>query len=258
MSRGFGGENADMSPTPPSARPLIGISTYREQAKFGAWDTSADLLHATYARSVEAAGGVAVLLPPQNSGAVEVVARLDGLIIAGGADVDPGRYGAAAHPLTQSWRPDRDAWEWSLLDAADVAGRPVLGICRGMQLMAVRAGGSLEQHLPEVVGHTEHSPAPGAFGWTPIRTAAGSLVRALVGDEVQVSCHHHQAVAQHPGFEVTARSADGTIEAIEDPERPFWLAVQWHPEYGDDYGLFRGLVAASSGVPEPSSVSSGR
>lgn len=237
-------ENADMTST--GTRPLIGISTYREQARFGAWDTSADLLHATYARSVEAAGGVALLLPPQNSGAREVVARLDGLIIAGGADVEPARYGSEAHPRTQSWRPDRDAWEWALLDAAERAGRPVLGICRGMQLMAVRAGGSLEQHLPDVVGHNEHSPAPGAFGWTPIRTESGSLVRSLVGDEVQVSCHHHQAVATHPGFEVTARAADGTIEAVEDPERPFWVAVQWHPEYGDDYGLFRGLVSASS------------
>lgn len=235
-------------------RPVIGISTYREQARFGAWDTLTDLLHATYARSVEAAGGVAVLLPPQNTGATEVVDRLDGLIIAGGADLEPSRYGAQPHALTQTWRPDRDAWEWALLDAADALDRPVLGICRGLQLMAVRAGGDLEQHLPDVVGHSEHAPAPGAFGWTPIRTTADSLVRRLVGDEVQVNCHHHQAVVQHPGFEATARAADGTIEAIEDPERDFWLAVQWHPEYGDDYGLFRGLVAASSG----SAVSVGR
>jgi putative glutamine amidotransferase len=236
-------ENAVMTST--GTRPLIGISTYREQARFGDWNTSTDLLHATYARSVEAAGGVAVLLPPQNSGASEVMARLDGLIIAGGSDVDPSRYGAEPHARTQSSRPDRDAWEWALLDAAAAAGRPVLGICRGHQLMAVRAGGSLEQHLPDVVGHSEHAPAPGAFGWTPIRTEAGSLVRRLVGDEVQVSCCHHQAVDRHPGFEVTARAADGTVEAIEDPERSFWMGVQWHPEYGDDYGLFRGLVAAS-------------
>jgi putative glutamine amidotransferase len=181
-----------------TTRPLIGVTTYREQARFGAWNTSADLLPATYARSVEAAGGVAVLLPPQNAGAADVVDRLDALIIAGGADLDPARYGAAPHPRTQTWRPDRDAWEWALLDAAEAAGRPVLGICRGMQLMAVRAGGTLEQHLPDVVGHTEHAPCPGAFGWTPIRTEPGSLVRQLVGDQLQVSCHHHQAVATHP------------------------------------------------------------
>jgi putative glutamine amidotransferase len=106
-----------------------------------------------------------------------------------------------------------------------------------------------------VVGHAEHSPAPGAFGWTPIRTTPGSLVHRLIGEESQVNCAHHQAVLRHPGFEATAHAADGTIEAIEDPERPFWLAVQWHPEYGDDYGLFRGLVAAATGG-DP--VSSGR
>ena len=240
-----------------TTRPLIGVTTYREQARFGAWNTSADLLPATYARSVEAAGGVAVLLPPQGAGAADVVDRLDALIIAGGADVDPARYGAAPHPRTQTGRPDRDGWESALLDAAEAAGRPVLGICRGLQLMAVRAGGSLEQHLPDVVGHTEHAPAPGAFGWTPIRTEPGSLVRQLVGDQLQVSCHHHQAVATHPGFEATARAADGTVEAIEDPERAFWLAVQWHPEYGDDYGLLRGLVAAAgSGASAP--AASGR
>lgn len=194
---------------------------------------------------MEAAGAVAVLLPPQQTGAAEVVARLDALIIAGGADIDPGRYSAAPHPMTGTSRLDRDSWELALLDAADAAGLPVLGICRGMQLMAVRAGGRLEQHLPDVVGHGEHAPAPGAFGWTPIRTMSGSTVRRLVGDELQVTCHHHQAVVQHPGFEVTARAADGTIEAIEDPERPFWMAVQWHPEYGDDHGLFSGLAAAT-------------
>lgn len=248
-------ENAVMTGNPASpARPLIGITTYREQTRFGAWNSSADVLHATYARSVEAAGGVAVLLPPQNLGAVEVMDRVDGLIVAGGADVDPARYGATADPRNQTPRPDRDAWEWALLDAADAAGRPVLGICRGLQLMTVRAGGTLEQHLPDVVGHSEHSPAPGAFGWTPIRTEPGSLVRRLVGEETQVNCAHHQAAARHPGFEVSARAADGTIEAIEDPERPFWLAVQWHPEYGDDYGLFRGLVAVAAGGPAASSA----
>ncbi|MDN5761625.1 MAG: gamma-glutamyl-gamma-aminobutyrate hydrolase family protein [Microlunatus sp.] len=228
-----------------TTRPLIGVTTYREQARYGAWNTAADLLPATYARSVEAAGGIVVLLPPQNSGAVEVVARLDGLIVAGGADVEPSRYGATRHPQTQTPRPDRDGWEAALLDAADAIGRPVLGICRGMQLMAIQAGGTLEQHLPDVVGHAEHAPAPGAFGWTSLRTEPGSMVRRLVGEELRVHCHHHQAVVGHPGFEVTARATDGTIEAIEDAERGFWLAVQWHPEYGDDYGLFRGLVAAA-------------
>lgn len=233
-----------MSLQPP--RPVIGVTTYREPARWGVWDTTADLLPATYARSIEAAGAVAVLLPPQIGGAESVLARLDGLIIAGGADVDPGRYGAQPHPLTRVWRSDRDAWETALLDAASTAGKPTLGICRGMQLMVVHSGGTLEQHVPDRVGHDEHSPGGDAFGWVSIVTEPASKVRDLVGERLQVNCHHHQAVADPVGYEVTARAADGTIEAIEDPERPFWLAVQWHPEYGDDHGLFRGLVAAAT------------
>ena len=124
--------------------PVIGISTYREQTRFRMWDLTADVLPAAYARSVEAAGAAAVLLPPQRIEAAPVViARLDGLVISGGSDVDPGRYGAEPHPRTVGWRPDRDAWELALLAAADAAGLPTLGVCRGMQLLAVSVGGEL-------------------------------------------------------------------------------------------------------------------
>ncbi len=227
-------------------RPLIGLTTYRERAAWGAWNLTADLLPAVYARSVEAAGGIAVLLPPQSELASPVVERLDGLIISGGADVDPDRYARPPHPLTGGLRPDRDTWELSLLEAAQQAGLPTLGICRGLQVMAVHAGGQLQQHVPDVVGHDEHSPGPNSFGWTSVRTTAGSLTRRLVGEDLQVSCHHHQAVSEHPGLIASARAADGTIEGIEHPDRPFWLAVQWHPENGDDYGLFLGLVTAAA------------
>lgn len=229
-------------------RPVIGLSTYREQAAWGVWDQAADLLPAVYTRSVEAAGGSVVLLPTQGDGAEDVVGRLDGLIIAGGADVDPARYGHPRSPNTVQIRRDRDSWEMALLDAAADRGLPTLGICRGMQLMAVRAGGTLEQHVPDAVGHDEHSPGGSAYGWISITTVDGSTVRSLVGDDIQVSCHHHQSVLSHPGYEVTARAADGTVEAFEDPERPFWLGVQWHPESGDDHGLFLGLVEAAATV----------
>lgn len=227
-------------------RPLIGISTYREQARWGVWDQPADLLPVGYAQSIERAGGVAVLLPPGSpDGAAAIVARLDGLVIAGGADVDPSRYGAQAHPRTVAWREDRDVWELALLEAAP-AGLPVLGICRGMQVMAVHAGGSLDQHLPDVVGDDSHSPRPGTFGEVDVDVLTGTRLAAAIGDKGEVRCHHHQAVREHPGFVPSARAADGTLEAMEDPSHRFRLAVQWHPETKDDAGLFRALVAACS------------
>jgi len=229
-------------------RPLIGVSTYRERARFRAWDTMADLLPARYAISIEVAGGIPVLLPQVEGGAEAVVARLDGLVIAGGNDIDPTRYGEAAHPRTGGWRPERDACELALLDAADRRGLATLGICRGMQLMAVWAGGSLVQHVPDVVGDPRHSPGPDVYGPMEIETLAGSTVQKLLGESFAVRCHHHQCVAQAPGHVITARAADGIPEAMESDRHPFWLAVQWHPEVLEDRRLFVGLVQAASGA----------
>ena len=230
------------------AAPLIGLTVYREEAAWGVWHQRADLLPAQYAEAVTSVGGVPVLLPPSDlPGAAEAaVARLDGLVISGGADVDPGRYDAEPHPRTANWRPDRDAWETALLDAAAAADLPVLGVCRGMQLMAVHAGGSLDQHTPDLVGHEDHSPGGDAYGQVAVSTAAGSRVAALVGDAVSVNCHHHQSVAAHPGFEASARAADGTLEAMEAPGERFCVAVQWHPETAADVGLLAGLVEAAA------------
>jgi putative glutamine amidotransferase len=228
--------------------PLIGLSTYREQARWGVWDAAADLLPAVYARSVEAAGGVPVLLPPTTppaSAAVAVVARIDGLVISGGADVAPERYGEQPHARTASWRDDRDAWELALLDAAAAAGLPVLGVCRGMQLMAVHAGGTLDQHTPDLVGHDGHNPQPGVFGSTSVATAPGSRLASLVGEKLEVQCHHHQSVRDHPGFDAVAWSDDGSLEAMEAAGDRLCLAVQWHPEMVEDAGLFRALVEAA-------------
>ena len=233
----------------PSGSPLIGITTYREQARWGVWDSLADVLHAQYADAVLAAGGVPVLLPPATASdevAGVVVSRIDGLLVSGGADVEPGRYGAEPHPRTAGWREDRDAWESALLRAADRADLPTLGVCRGMQLMAVVAGGSLIQHTPDVVGHEGHNPGGDAFGTTAVSTAEGSRLRGLLGARVDVGCHHHQTVADHPGFAATAWAADGSVEAMERPGPRFCLAVQWHPEVRDDASLFAGLVAAAA------------
>jgi putative glutamine amidotransferase len=232
--------------------PLIGLTTYREEAAWGVWRQRADVLPAQYSAAIEATGGVPVLLPPLGlpEAAAVVVARLDGLVISGGADVDPGRYGEDAHPRTASWRADRDAWETALLDAADAAALPVLGVCRGMQVMAVRAGGVLDQHVPALVDHEEHSPGADAFGEIAVSTTPGSRLSDLVGAELSVSCHHHQSVRTHPGFDAVAHAADGTLEDMEishqgQGER-FCVGVQWHPETEADVGLLAGLVAAAA------------
>jgi putative glutamine amidotransferase len=235
-------------------RPVIGLTMYRQPASWGAWrDVDADLLPADYARSIEAAGGLPVLLPsPSRSGerdaaaaARDVVDRVDGLLIAGGADINPARYGQEPDPHVVRWYDDRDGWELALLAAADAASLPVLGICRGMQLMAVAAGGSLVQHLPDVVGHSRHGGGDG-YEPVPVEIEAGHRISALLGSRAVAHCHHHQAVAQHPGYVATARDADGVLQAMEREGEPFRVGVQWHPETSDDVGLFSGLVAAAA------------
>ncbi|MDO9498433.1 MAG: gamma-glutamyl-gamma-aminobutyrate hydrolase family protein [Nocardioides sp.] len=228
--------------------PVIGLTTYREPAVWGVWKQPADLLPTQYADAVAATGGLPVLLPPvAGTGAADaVVARLDGLVVSGGADVEPGRYGAEPHPRTAGWRPDRDAWESALLDAAAAVGLPVLGVCRGMQLMAVHAGGELDQHTPDLVGHEQHSPGGDEFGTVAVSTDPGSRLAGLVGTTLEVSCHHHQSVRTHPGFTAVAHATDGTLEAMELPGDRFCLAVQWHPETATDVGLLAGLVRAAS------------
>jgi putative glutamine amidotransferase len=190
-----------------------------------------------------------VLLPPvDTTGAADtVVARLDGLVISGGADVDPARYDADPHPRTAGWRPDRDAWELDLLTAAEAVGLPVLGVCRGMQVMAVHAGGRLHQHTPDLVGHEEHNPGGDQYGEVEVSTEPGSRVASLVGPTLSVNCHHHQSVAEHPGFVASAHATDGTLEAMETSHADrFCLAVQWHPETAADVGLLAGLVRAAA------------
>lgn len=232
--------------------PLIGLTTYREEAAWGVWHQRADLLPTQYAGAVEATGGVPVLLPPLTGrgAAAAVVARLDGLVISGGADVDPSRYDAEPHPRTAGWRPDRDAWETALLDAADAVGLPVLGVCRGMQVLAVHAGGTLEQHVPDLVDHEGHSPGGAEFGEVVVTTTPGTRLAGLVGDRIAVNCHHHQSVRTHPGFEAVAHAADGTLEAMEATGDRFLLGVQWHPETAADARLLAGLTSAATAYAE--------
>jgi putative glutamine amidotransferase len=229
-----------------SDAPLVGLTTYQEPARFGVWDTEAALLPRTYVDAIARSGAAPVLLPPQAGARVPPTA-LDGLVLTGGADVDPARYGQAAGAHTQAPRPDRDAGEFALLEAALAAGLPVLAVCRGMQVLNVALGGTLTQHLPDVVGHAEHSPAPAVYGTVRVTLAPGSRAAAILGAEAKVRCYHHQAVDEvAAGLVVTGRAEDGTVEAVELPGPAFVLGVQWHPETDpDDDRLFRALVDAA-------------
>ncbi|WP_246281471.1 gamma-glutamyl-gamma-aminobutyrate hydrolase family protein [Fodinicola acaciae] len=224
--------------------PLIGITSYVETASWGVWQLPAALIPHAYVQKVQAAGGVAVVVPPLSSDAEGLVARLDGLILAGGADISPAAYGADAHAETVGVRPDRDASELALLAAAYARDLPVLGICRGMQLMCVAAGGRLEQHLPDAVGHDGHRAKIGVFGTHGVSLERDSVVGRLLGDRVDVPSYHHQGAADAGSLTISGRAADGVIEAVEDPRHRFTVGVQWHPEMSDDPRLFEAVVSA--------------
>lgn len=226
------------------SRPVIGVTCYVEPAKFTVWDMPAALLPYMYVDHIARAGGQPVILPPAGEPA-ELVERLDGLIIAGGGDVDPARYGAVPAEQTGYVRKFRDEAEFGLMAAALDAELPFFGICRGLQVLNVALGGTLTQHLPDVVGHTDHSPAPGTFGRLPVRLSPG-LAKIYETEDLVPAHYHHQAIDRlADGLEVTARSDDGTIEAVEVTGAPFALAVQWHPEADEDGPLFHALVEAA-------------
>jgi putative glutamine amidotransferase len=230
------------------AAPVIGLSAYSEPARWAVWDAPAVLLPASYVQQVTEAGGIPVLLPPV-PGVAAAVSRLDGLILTGGGDIDPGRYGQAPHPRTTRVSEARDAAELELLGAALSAGLPLLGICRGMQLLNIARGGTLRQHLPSGTGH---APAPGTYGSHPVRLAPGTRLASILGEDsgISVPTAHHQAVETlGGGLAATAWAQDGVIEAVEltGGSIPFAVAVQWHPEVGTDRRLIEALVAAASG-----------
>ena len=230
-------------------RPLIGISTYREPARWGTWDIPAVLLPAAYADAIAGAGGEPVLLPTGAS-SLDVLVRLDGLVLAGGADVDPARYGSPRGPHTTVVRPDRDATELSLLQAVLESDLPLLAICRGMQLLNVVLGGDLVQHLPDVPGTGCHDPGAGLFQHRAVGIEAGSTLAGLLGPTAPADCHHHQALGRIAGeLRVTATAEDGVVEAVELPEHRFCVGVQWHPEVGQDPRLFAAHVAAAGHGP---------
>jgi putative glutamine amidotransferase len=225
-------------------KPVIGITSYAEQARWGDWDAAAALVPLAYVRAVERAGGRPLLVPPSENGVEETLAALDGLVLSGGADLDPELYGADRHPETNGIRTERDRAELVLLQAALERDMPVLAVCRGSQVLNVARGGDLVQHLPEVVGDEKHKVMPGVFADHDVDVEAGTRLAELLGDRAPVKSHHHQGYGRlGAGLVESARAEDGTVEAIEDPSRRFALGVLWHPEEGEDSRLFEALVA---------------
>ncbi len=231
-------------------RPIIGIPTALEQARYGVWDSLCALTPYSYVQAIQRAGGM-VLMIPEDPAVVEdpgpVLDRIDALLLAGGCDIDPQAYGSERDPHTVNTVPARDELELALTREALARDLPVLGICRGMQLLNIATGGTLIQHVPDVAGNDEHRRNAGTFDGNehPVELEPGSLAAEAAGEQRhRTFSHHHQAVAQvGNGLVVTGRADDGLIEAIEDPERGYVLGVQWHPEADEASQVVGSLVA---------------
>lgn len=232
-------------------RPTIGITSAMETVSYGSWkDIPAVMSPVGYVRAVQRAGGRPVLLCPDPEDTEDpsgLLDLLDAVIVTGGAgDLDPALYGQELHPEAGFVQEERDAYELALVRAARERGAPTLGICRGMQVINVAYGGSVEQHLPDVLGHEGHRAVPGVFSDHEVRLEPGSLAARATGEGITaVKSHHHQGVREvGPGLWATGKdTVDGSVEAVEDPELPFFLGVLWHPEEDEDSRVIEALVS---------------
>jgi gamma-glutamyl-gamma-aminobutyrate hydrolase PuuD len=226
------------------ARPLIGITSYLEEARWGVWAEDAAIVPLAYVRAVEHAGGRPLVVPPAEEGLAETLDALDGIIFSGGGDLDPSLYDAEPHPETDDPGVTRDAAELQMLKGALDRDMPVLAICRGSQLLNVARGGDLVQHLPEEIGDDRHRHDPGTFSDHDVEVATDSGLGALLGEErAPVKSHHHQGFGRiGEGLREVAWAEDGVVEGLEDPEKRFVFGVLWHPEEGEDFALFKALV----------------
>ncbi|MFT4259252.1 gamma-glutamyl-gamma-aminobutyrate hydrolase family protein [Microbacterium sp.] len=227
--------------------PLIGVTTYLERAQQGVWDVRAAFLPEQYLTAVTGSGGIALLLPPQDPDAADAaIARLDGLVLTGGADVAPELYGAERHPLTDPARADRDAWELALFRAAERRRIPVLAICRGLQLVNVARGGTLQQHLPETLGTEKYRIGGGVFAENRVAVAEDTTLADIIGDtDMTVHSYHHQGIDRlGEGLVPAAHSDDGLVQAFVDASDGHVVGVQWHPEENaEDRRLFADLIS---------------
>lgn len=227
--------------------PLIGVTTYLERAQQGVWDVRAAFLPEQYLTGVTSSGGIALLLPPQDPDAADsAIAGMDGLILTGGADVAPELYGEQRHPLTDPARVDRDAWELALFRAAERRRMPVLAICRGLQLVNVARGGSLQQHLPDSLGTERYRVGGGVFAENEVEVAVDTALAGVLGEgEMRVHSYHHQGIDRlGDGLTAAAYSDDGLVQAFVDTSDGHIVGVQWHPEENaQDRRLFEDLVS---------------
>ncbi|MDQ3357804.1 MAG: gamma-glutamyl-gamma-aminobutyrate hydrolase family protein [Actinomycetota bacterium] len=225
--------------------PRVGLTTYLQPAAWGVWHRPAALVPATYLQSVVAAGGTPLLLPPVGTDP-SVLDVLDALIVIGGSDLDPAAYGQDPHPTTTA-QPARDEHETALTVAALDRGTPLLAICRGAQVLNVAVGGTLHQHVPDLLPESRHQPEPGVFGRVQVQTEPASRIAAALGERATMPCYHHQAIDRlGEDLVVTASSADGLVQAVEPRGAAWVLGVQFHPEEDDrDIRLFEALLAAT-------------
>ena len=235
------------------AHPVIAILAHITDAIYGVWNQPSVVLPAGYVTEVQRAGGIALVLTPDGylvDHPDELLDRVDGVILSGGGDIDPAAYGAEPHPDTSLVMPERDAFELALTRRAVERDLPVLGVCRGMQVLNVAFGGTLLQHLPEHFGHGEHRRVAGSFDGNDhdVSLTDGSLAARAAGELVHATkSHHHQGVAEGgEGLVVTGTAMlDDLVEAIELPERRFVLGVQWHPEADERSRVIGALVRAA-------------
>jgi putative glutamine amidotransferase len=224
-------------------RPLIGITTYVERAAWGVWDKPAVLVPASYVEAVDAAGGRPVLLPPLAEAGAETIDALHGVLFSGGSDIDPELYGREPHFETKIIRPERDQGEFHLIRVALERDVPLLAICRGMELLNVACGGTLEQHLPERTTEVQHKGGLGQYSTHEVAIKPDSKLGSILGSSAEVCSHHHQAPETvGKGLEEVAWASDDTIEGVEMPSKRFVVGVIWHPEEGRDPSLFDALV----------------
>ena len=253
----------DTGRVPGASVPLVAVTTYRQQATWASWDRPGAVVATSYIDCVSGAGGRPLMLPPlrgpgaalgdeasplgaagPGQAARDIASRLDALVLVGGADVDPSAYGQIPSEETTETHPWRDENELAILECFLEAGKPILAVCRGTQILNTLLGGTLHQHVPDVTGSSAHQPRPGEFGEVKIKSTPGSRVAQAVGESTSVLCSHHQAIDDlGRGLVVVARADDGVVEAVE-LESGFVVGVQWHPEESGDTRLFKALVDA--------------